>query len=400
MTTIIKRSVNVLCSIFPSSTNPKLLCHENARSLSTSPILHYKTHKRRKRHPFFWLQDKYRKYYDENLTSRNEEFFQQFLKEKYSLDKGASPLKVEPWNSNETFIEGTQRTGLLGKKLGVFPMWTKQGHRILTTCIMVSDNHVVNYHSPEEYAKIARPVDKIRYAGLGCMVVGSDSEDPRKFTAEYNGLFNVSGVLPKRKLTRFFVTHNSRIEPGTPLLASHFRPGMYVDIYGKTTEQGLAGVRQRFKLKLGRDTHGVTKAHNRIGSIGRGRKWCGPLKGAKMPGHLGGERRISPGLRIWRVNTKYNLLYVQGPSIPGPNGSYVNIMDSRMPKKTLTVDKSPPFPTVTMEENMKLDEELFDNEVHKASEPSIVFEITEEEKRAAAMAARKIGKAKTAQKYR
>lgn len=387
MTSIIRRSINFLSSI-------------NTRSLSTSPILHYKTHKRRKRYPFFWLQDQHRKYFDENLTSQNEEFFQQFLKEKYPLDKVASPLKVEPWNNTETFTEGTQRAGLLGKKLGSFPMWTKQGHRILTTCLLVSDNHVVNYHSPEEYAKIARPVDKDRYAGLGCVVVGSDSEDPRKFTAEYNGLFNVSGVMPKRKLTRFFVTHNSRIEPGTPLLASHFRPGMYVDVYGKTREFGLAGVRQRFKLKLGRDSHGVTKAHNRIGSIGRGRKWAGPLKGAKMPGHHGGERRIVPGLRVWRVHTKYNLLYVQGPAVPGAPGSYVNIMDSRMAKKTLTLDNPPPFPTVTMEDNQKLDEELFDDTIHKPSEPSIVFEITEEEKRAAAMAARKFGKAKTAQKYR
>lgn len=399
MTTLIRNSLNILCSTLLNTTNPKLICN-NARLISTSPILHYKTLKRRKRYPFFWLQDKYRRYYDENLTTQNEEFFQQFLKEKYSLDKGASPLKVEPWNVSETFSEGTQRTGILGKKLGHFPMWTKTGKRLITTCLMISDNHVVKYHSPEEYAKIGRPVDKTRYAGMGCIVVGSDSEDPRKFTAEYNGLFNESGIMPKKKLTRFFVTHDARIEPGTPLLASHFRPGMYVDIYGKTIEFGFSSLRRRFQLKLGRDSHGVTKAHNRIGSIGRGRKWAGPLKGMKMPGHHGGERHVYPGLKVWRVNTKYNLLYVHSPAIPGPNGGYVNIMDSRIVKKQPMVDNPPPFPTTTLEENMKLDEELFDAEIHKASDPSIIFEITEEEKRAAAMAAKRIGKAKTAQKLR
>lgn len=370
------------------------------RSLFTSPTLLYKTKKRRKRYPFFWLQDKYRAYYDENLTPENEQFYERFLKDKYSLGSTKTPLKTEPWDVNETFREGIQRTGLLGKKLGVIPMWDNKGKRILTTCLMVSDNHVIKYHSPQEYSKIGRPVDRKRYTGLGCIVIGSDSRDPRTFTAEYNGLFNESGVMPKKKLTRYFISHEARIEPGTPLLASHFRPGMFVDIYGKSKDQGLKSLKVKYKMKLGRKTHGVTKAHNRIGSIGRGRKNCGPLKGRRMPGHHGGERKIIPGLRVWRVNTKYNLIYVQGPGIPGETGCYVNIMDSRMPKKTLNEQSPPPFPTVSVEENNKLDVELFDTKIHKPSDPSIIFEITEEEKRAAALAARREGKAKTAQKVR
>uniref|UniRef100_A0A6G1SA47 Large ribosomal subunit protein uL3m n=1 Tax=Aceria tosichella TaxID=561515 RepID=A0A6G1SA47_9ACAR len=371
------------------------------RSLFTSPTLLAKTRKRRKRYPFFWLQDKYKAYYDENLTKGNEEFFQAFLKEKYPLAAGSSPLRKEPWDTSEQFTEGTQRIGLIAKKLGTFPQWLNTGRRILTTCLMVTDNHVIKYHSPEEYAEIGRPVDRKRYAGLGCAIVGADSRDPRQFTAEYNGLFNESGIMPKKKLSRFFITHNARIEPGTPLVVSHFRPGMFVDIYGKTIDHGRVSLRKRYRLKLGQKSHGATKSHNRIGSIGRGRKWCGPLKGRRMPGVMGAERRIAPGLKVWRINTKYNLIFVSGPGVPGEIGSYVNIMDSRMPKKTLGELKvTPPFPTATLEEQQKLDEELFDKDLHKPHEPSIVFEITEEEKKAAALAARKFGKAKTAQKLR
>lgn len=372
------------------------------RAFYTSPTLLYQTRKRRKRYPFFWLQDQYKAYYDENLTKENEEFFQSFLKEKYALPKGASPLKNEPWTTDDqSFTDGTQRVGVIAKKLGKFPMWLKSGRTQMTTCLVVSDNHVIKYHPPEEFAQIGRPVDRKRYAGLGCAVVGSDSRDPRQFTAEYNGLFNESGVMPKKKLTRFFISHNARIEPGTPLLASHWKPGMFVDIYGLTNYHGFVGLRRRFRLKLGQKTHGATKQHNRIGSIGRGRKWAGPLKGRRMPGPLGHERRIAPGLRIWRINTKYNLIWVSGPGVPGENGSYVNIMDSRMPKKTLSELKvTPPFPTATLEEHSKLDVELFDKDVHKPDDPTIVFEISEEERRAAALAARKFGKAKTAQKSR
>ena len=371
------------------------------RPFFTSQILLTKTRKRRKRYPFFWLQDKHHAYYDENLTPENEEFFQHFLKEKYSLNNGASPLKNEPWGTNEEYnAETTARTGVLARKLGTYPHWTITGKRVQTTVLMVSDNHVIKYHSPEEFQELARPVDRNRYQGLGCMVVGSDSRDPRQFTAEYNGLFKESGVMTKKKLTRFLVTHDSRLEPGTPLLASHFRPGMFVDVYGKSVDHGLVSLRMRYKLKLGKKTMGTTKAHNRIGSIGRGRKWCGPLKGRRMPGHFGHERVIMPGLKVWRINTKYNLIFLQGPGVPGELGAYVNLMDSRMPKKTLKeLNITPPFPTATLEENSKLDEELFDVQLHKPTDPSIVFEITEEEKRAAARAER-AGKAKTAQKIR
>lgn len=374
----------------------KPICQNN-RSFHTSPALCYQTIKRRKRYPFFWLQDKYRAYYDENLTPENEQFFQEFLKNKYS---GKSPLKTEPWNVNQKYQQGFSRTGLIGIKLGQFPMWTKQGHRLLTTCVKVSDNHVVKYHSPEEYARIGRPVDRKRYAGKGCIIVGADSRDPRQFSAEYNGLFEEGCVMPKKKLTRFFISHESRIEPGTPLMASHFRPGMYVDIYGKSKEWGLQGVRFRFKLKLGPKTHGCTKAHNRIGSIGRGRKECGPKKGRRMQGHHGGERVVMPGLKVWRIDTKYNLIYLHGPAIPGEHGAYINIMDSRMPQKTLMDLNPPPFPTTTMDEHNALPEELYDNDIHKSSDPSIILEISEEERKAAALLAKTRVTAKTAQKVR
>lgn len=370
----------------------------NARKIFTSPTLQYKTKKRRKRHPFFWLQDQHRKYYDEQLTPENEAFFKQFLQTKYPLNN-ASPLKNEPWKLDEQFKDGMARTGVIGRKVGKFLMWSNNGDRIMTTVVHVSDNHVIRYHSPEEYAKIGRPLDRERYKGLGCIIVGSDSRDPRMFTAEYNGLFNESGVMPKQKLTRFFISHEARIEPGTPLFASHFRPGMYVDVYGKTIEWGLQGLRKRHQMKLGRKTHGVTKAHNRIGSIGRGRQWCGPLKGKRMPGHEGGERRISPGLQVMRVDNKYNLLYITG-FLPGEPNAYLNIMDSRMPFKTLSSENPPPFPTTSAEENSKLETEMYHPDIHKASDPTIVFEVTEAERKAAALLARQMGKAKTAQKIR
>lgn len=62
------------------------------------------------------------------------------------------------------------------------------------------------------------------------MCIKDDSLHPQ----DYCGLFTASGLMPKKKLARFPVTENALIQPGTPLFASHFTPGQFVDIRGRT----------------------------------------------------------------------------------------------------------------------------------------------------------------------
>jgi large subunit ribosomal protein L3 len=55
-----------------------------------------------------------------------------------------------------------------------------------------------------------------------------------QFTKEYCGLFKDSGVMPTKILGRFLISPEAAIQPGTPLHASHFKVGGYVDVRGKT----------------------------------------------------------------------------------------------------------------------------------------------------------------------
>lgn len=55
-----------------------------------------------------------------------------------------------------------------------------------------------------------------------------------QITKEYFTLFSAVGVPPKKKLTKFLITPNAKLAPGTPLYASHFQPGAHVDIAGIT----------------------------------------------------------------------------------------------------------------------------------------------------------------------
>ncbi|CAG2181271.1 unnamed protein product, partial [Oppiella nova] len=184
---------------------------------------------------------------------------------------------------------------------------------------------------------------------------------------------------------------------GTPLLASHFRVGDYVDVWGKTIDHGFQGVVKRWNFK-GQDRYrGVTKAHNRPGTIGRGRKVMGPWKGHPMAGHMGSERRTMGGLKIWRINTKHNVIWVNGPAVPGPNHSWVYIYDTNVPDKKHSDENPPPFPTYYAEDSKEaLPEDIYDKELHAFDEPTVIFEETEAERKAALAAAKATKKAKIA----
>lgn len=116
-------------------------------------------------------------------------------------------------------------------------------------------------------------------------------------------------------------------------------------------------------------SHGQTKTHRRPGSIGGGikhRVW----PGKKMPGHMGNRWRIAKGLKIWRINTKTNTLWVSGRGIAGDPNGLCYIYDSILP---LRLPQQPHFPTFIGDE-AALPEDIYADEVHKFTDPTILFE--------------------------
>lgn len=161
------------------------------------------------------------------------------------------------------------------------------------------DNHVVKYIAPEDYNPPDVRHRRYRYRGnMGCLVVGAINSDPQLFTKPYCGLFNNSGVMPKKILTRFPISPQAAIQPGTPLFAAHFKVGDVVDVKGFTVDRGFQGVMKRWKFKGGRATHGVTKNHRRPGSVGSGRDKARVWPGKKLPGHMGNRARVAKGLTV------------------------------------------------------------------------------------------------------
>ncbi|TDG42348.1 hypothetical protein AWZ03_011236 [Drosophila navojoa] len=333
----------------------------------------------RLRNPY-WFMRKQRSQTDDQVTGENRSFIKEVIHDTYgtpALIKGVQtyeqkqliktnevPVSTEPWTP------AVRRCGLIARKIGQYPLWLKNGERIRTTLLQVVDNHVIKYTPPEEYKPTQRPnVHNLnRY---GCILVGAESTNPAQLTKEYCGIFRDSGVMPTKNLARFIVSPQAALAPGTPLNVGHFRVGEFVDVRGKTVYHGFQGVVKRHGFKGMPASHGVTKTHRRPGNIGgggeKGRVW----PGTKLPGHMGNRWRITKGLRIWRINTKYNVMWVQGSAVPGSTNGLVYIYDTILPLRKPQV--APPMPTLYEQPEDDAPDDIWYEQVHNFKDESITY---------------------------
>uniref|UniRef100_A0A336MDX4 Large ribosomal subunit protein uL3m n=1 Tax=Culicoides sonorensis TaxID=179676 RepID=A0A336MDX4_CULSO len=332
----------------------------------------------RKRNPTWFIKETTAKH-DDLLTKDNTEFIKSKVHEKFGapvvkhgIQTYESPVKSIVNIADLPKAEWTpqsRRTGVIAKKIGVYPLWLKDGTKILTTLLQVVDNHVIKYMSPEEYDPPRKGRRGVIRNPKACLLVGAVSTDPSLLTKQYCGLFDKAGVMPKSVLHRFMITPEAYLPPGTPLNVTHYRVGDVVDVRGLTIDRGFQGVMKKHGFKGMPWSHGVTKTHRRPGNIGgggeKGRVW----PGTKLPGWMGNRWRVLRGLKIWRINTKYNVMWVSGHNIPGPTNSYCYIYDTLLPLRRPT--EALPFPTAPELEDIP--EEIVDETMHDFKNPTITF---------------------------
>uniref|UniRef100_UPI00358DE4E6 large ribosomal subunit protein uL3m isoform X2 n=1 Tax=Myxine glutinosa TaxID=7769 RepID=UPI00358DE4E6 len=300
-------------------------------------------------------------WWDEHLSEENNLFMRKIVPMEHQelLQGRLNPLRDEPWPLHP-WNEGSVRVGLIAVKLGMLPIWSTTGERHAVTLLQVQDCHVMEYISKER-GKTDKDV----------LVVGGRTVSPFSRSADQLEKFRRAGVPPKEKLSMFKVSDNAILKPGTPLYAAHFRPGFYVDVTAKTIGKGFQGVMKRWGFSGQPASHGHTKTHRRPGAIGTSgvaRVW----PGKKMPGMMGNIYRTARGLKVWRVNTKQNLLYIHG-SVPGHKNCLVKVSDTLIfPRRS--ANSNPPFPTFFEDGEEELPEELYADDLFQMSSPSLIPE--------------------------
>uniref|UniRef100_A0A8C4SZ90 Large ribosomal subunit protein uL3m n=1 Tax=Erpetoichthys calabaricus TaxID=27687 RepID=A0A8C4SZ90_ERPCA len=300
-------------------------------------------------------------WWEEHLSEENSKFLRRLTAEEFRQQTASKecPLKDEPW-PRHTWQPGNARVGLIAVKLGMMPVWTKTGEKHAVTMLQVQDCHVLKYVAKEDYdGKVA------------ALYVGGKNVSPFHRTEDSMEIFRNAGVPPKQKISIFRVSDNAILKPGTPLYAAHFRPGQYVDVTAKTIGKGFQGVMKRWGFSGQPASHGQTKTHRRPGASGPGGDPARVFPGKKMPGQMGNVYNTAYGLKVWRVNTKHNIIYVNG-SVPGHRNCLVKVTDTRLPTRTEN-NQNPPFPTYFKDGEENLPEDLYDDEMFQFTEPSITY---------------------------
>jgi large subunit ribosomal protein L3 len=157
--------------------------------------------------------------------------------------------------------------------------------------------------------------------GYNALQIAFGSKKEKNTSAGALGHFKKAGVEPKRVVREVRLDAAPEEEAGAVLTVDIFEGETKVDVIGTTKGRGFQGVVKRWNFAGGPASHG-SMFHRRGGSYGMC-QWPGKvIKGKKMPGHFGTDRRTVQNLKVVKLLPEKNLILVKG-SIPGANGSTI-----------------------------------------------------------------------------
>jgi len=218
--------------------------------------------------------------------------------------------------------------------MGMTSIWDANGERIPCTILHLDGCFVYN--------QVLKPHLAVQ--------VACTPRKPKNVSNAMLQVFRQAGVPPCLRMTEFKVDKDALVPVGSKLRAAHFVPGQYLDVQARTIGKGFQGGMKRWNFAGQPASHGTTKAHRKIGSLGASTTPGRVHRGKKMPGRMGGLNRTLHGSLLIRIDTELDLLFIKGP-VPGPRGGYVRVRDSMFKPPNLDRDGilGLPFPAGTEE---------------------------------------------------
>lgn len=201
--------------------------------------------------------------------------------------------------------------GIIGKKIGMTQTFDETGLVIPVTVILAGPCAVIQKKTLEQ--------DGYAAVQLG-FVEETAAKHPRQPTL---GHFKASEIPPTRVLREFRFDGSAEIKPGDLFSVDLFKPGDMVNVTGTSKGKGFAGVIKRWGFHGGPKTHG-SMFHRAPGSIGASAYPSRVVKGKKMPGQLGSDRKTVKNLLVVEADLEKNLLVLKG-AVPGAKGGYLLI---------------------------------------------------------------------------
>jgi large subunit ribosomal protein L3 len=192
--------------------------------------------------------------------------------------------------------------GLLGKKLGMTGLFTSEGKYIPATVIEVGPCVVTQIKT--------KATD-----GYDSLQLGFGTKKKGRVNKPLQGHFKKSGEQCFRHLKEFPVENPEEYSLGQKITVEMFKVGERVDVVGASKGRGFSGVIKRYGFHRGPMTHG-SRNIRRPGSIGCSAWPAKVIKGKKMPGQHGNDRKTIRNLEIVDIRSNDNLMLVKG-AVPG-----------------------------------------------------------------------------------
>jgi large subunit ribosomal protein L3 len=205
--------------------------------------------------------------------------------------------------------------GLLGKKLGMTQIFSKEGDLIPVTLLQAGPCDLLQIKNEKN-------------DGYSALQIGFEEKKKKRATQAEIGHCSKVKAGVKRIIREFRTdTLDAEYEPGQTLTVSIFDDIKSIDVTGTSKGKGFAGVMKRWGFSGGPATHGCTTPRS-AGSVGAGTSPGHVVKGKKMAGRMGGKRITVKNLDVIKIDKERDMLIVKG-AVPGPNGGYVIIRKSR-----------------------------------------------------------------------
>lgn len=198
--------------------------------------------------------------------------------------------------------------GILGRKIGMTEVFTKEGKVIPVTVIEVEKNTVMQ-------------VKTVENDGYNAIQLGVCDKKEKNATKASIGHAKKANTNPKRFLKEIR-DYEGSYNLGDTIDASLFAAGEVVDVTGTSKGHGTQGVIKRHGQKSGPSAHG-SRYHRRPGSMGTMRPMR-VLPGKALPGHMGCETVTIQNLVVVEANPAENYILVSG-NVPGAKQSLVLI---------------------------------------------------------------------------
>jgi len=207
-------------------------------------------------------------------------------------------------------------SGLIGRKIGMSQLFDEDGAVLPVTIMEVGPCPVVD-------------VKTVERDGYQALQLAFEPVPERKLSKAELGHLKAGSAEGHRHIREFRTAE--QVDRGTVLDVDQFVVGDYVNVTGTTKGRGFQGVVKRHGFHGGRKTHGC-RTHNVPGSIGASATPARVVKGKKLPGQMGNNRKTIKNLRVVRIDKDRNLLIVKG-AVPGCRNSLVMVNKTRKSEK-------------------------------------------------------------------